>query len=111
MWSFPVQDQECFSGSATEQLLADISSSAVTESNSEGVSTQLVSLSPESPLLLQELDTVTDLAAALVEAGAANVLVSSSLNATSIKLRTTIEFSGLLFSDRCMQLSFLVTQA
>lgn len=77
VWSLPVEDQGCSSGSATEQLLADISSSAVTESTREGLSTQLASLSPVAPLSLQELDTVTDLAEALVAAGAADVLVSN----------------------------------
>lgn len=77
MWSIPIEDQECSSGSATEQLLADITSSAVTESTSEGLSTLFASLSPESPLSLQELDTVTDLAEALVAAGATDVLVGS----------------------------------
>lgn len=77
VWSLPVEDQGCSGGSKTEQLLADISSSAVTESNSQDLSTQLAYLSPESPLSLQELNTVTDLAAALVQAGSADVLVRS----------------------------------
>ena len=76
MWSLPIDTEQCQAGSATEQFLADISASAVNEASSEGVSIQLASLSPESPLTVQELDTVTDLAAALVEVGAADVLVS-----------------------------------
>ena len=75
VWSIPVEDQECSSGSATEQLLADISSSTVMESNSEALSMQFASLMPESPLSLQELNTVTDLAAALVAAGGTDVIV------------------------------------
>ena len=76
VWSFPVNDTACSVGSATEQFLADISSSAVTTSNSEDLSTQLASLLPESSLTVQELITVTNLASELIQAGASSVLVS-----------------------------------
>lgn len=78
VWSLDMEYQICSDGSATEQLLAAISSSDVTESNSEELSLQLASLSPELSLSLQELDTVTNLAAELVAAGASDVLVSKS---------------------------------
>ena len=75
-WSLSVEDRTCSDGSATEQLLADISSSAVSESTSEGLSIQLASLAPEAPLSVQELNTVIDLAADLVEAAPTDTLVS-----------------------------------
>ena len=76
VWSADVRDERCTDGSTTEQLLATISSSEVTEANSEELSLQLASLSPEEPLTLQELDTVTSLAAELVMAGAGDIQVS-----------------------------------
>ncbi len=71
-----VEDQECASGSPTEQLLADISSVSVTESSSEELSSRLASLPPMLKLSVQELDTVTTLAAELVRVGAMDVGVS-----------------------------------
>lgn len=75
-WSLSVADQRCSQGSDTQQLLADITSTAVTESTSKEISSQLASLAPASSLSVQELNTVTDLAEALVDAGATNILVS-----------------------------------
>ncbi len=76
MWGSTIEDQRCTDGSATEQLLADISSTSVTASSSEELSQRLASLPPMSVLSLQELDTVTALAAELVRVGATDVLVS-----------------------------------
>ncbi len=77
MWSTFIEDQLCSDGSATEQLLADISAVVVTESTSEDLSSRLASLPPGPPLSLLELDTITRLAAELVQAGSTHVLVSN----------------------------------
>ena len=76
MWLVTVEDQICADGTPTELLLADISSTSVTESTSEELSKQLASLPPASVLSVQELDTVTTLAAELVRVGSTDVVVS-----------------------------------
>lgn len=83
-WSLSIEDQRCSGGSATEQLLADISSSVITASTSEELSGQLASLSTESPLSLQEVETVTSLAVELVKVGATDVLVSIVMHVYNI---------------------------
>ena len=77
VWSNSIEDQNCSEGSEIQQLLADINSMVVTESNSEKLSNQLASLPTGSALSLQELDTVVQLAIELSEAGATHVPVSS----------------------------------
>lgn len=77
MWSSFIENGGCSEGSETEQLLADISSGAVTESNSDEISSRLASSLPsDSTLSLQELNTVTQLVGHLVAAGSTNVFVS-----------------------------------
>lgn len=79
MWSSSVEDHQCSEGSETEQLLADISTKGVTESNSEELSAGLASIPAGSALSLQELGTLTEIAAELVVVGSTDILVSGSL--------------------------------
>ncbi len=78
-WSDVIEDQDCSEAPALQQMLADLTAGEVTEANSEQVSMQLVSLPADTVYSLQEIDTITSLAAELVGTGSTNVNVRRKL--------------------------------
>ena len=77
MWSEVIEEKDCFPAPAVQRMLASLTAVELTAGNSKQVSEQLVGVTA-SNFTLQELNTVTSLAADLVGAGSTNVNVSTN---------------------------------
>ena len=79
VWSEVIEEQDCEQAPVVQRMLADLTASTVTQANSEAISEQLVNLPTDTAFSLQEIDTITSLAAELVGVGSTSVNVSSNM--------------------------------